>query len=1338
MPANTVGKISSGKSVANITTFIGEKGNLFYDTVTGNLRISDGVTLGGNPINITASSLPVASTVTLGAVRVDGQTININNQVISAQVSQLTNGSAVASLASTGALTVPGNIIPPVSGLYTLGDSTHKWADVWIGPNTLNIQDTVLGTNAALTVTNGVLLINGVNQLQVGQLKFFQNTIESTTGSIDIQIGLLTSTANIVLNRNLVLSTAKTLSFTGVSGSQSTPYLGTATTSQIGGVQPDGSTIVINAGTISIGSVPNSKLANSSLTVTAGSGLSGGGSVALGGSITLTNSGVTSIVAGSNISISGSSGAVTINASVSGAVVYQGAWNASTNTIPTINATGQVNGVTPTAGYEYSISVTGTQNIGAGSTTYTVGGFIIYNGTVWNYIPPANNVTSFNTRTGAITLTSGDVTSALSAGSITNTLLANSSVTVGTTAIALGASATTLSGLSSVSATTFNGALTGNVTGNVSGSAGTVTSISGNTLTSGQVTTALGFTPISLSSHSVTTNTASGGGALSYSTSTGVFTFTPAVVSLTGLIPAETNVWYVAKIGSDSNDGHRLYTSFLTIAKALSVAQAGDTVYVQTGTYSEVFPLTVPKGVSVRGAGLREVTINPTPATNTQNGFLLSGETTVSDLTIGGQFYNSGANTGYAFAFQANASVTTRSPYIERVTVLQRGSVTPASDPYGYAQGDAGRGALIDGSQVLRTSIEPAMLFNECTFFVPNSIGWYLTNGARSEILTTFSYFAQYHVYAVIGSTGYGGTGKTYVAVSGASGTYTTPGNTLRLYSSGGTLLGSGTIESYNSTTGSYTLTGLVTGLTTNTTRASNYIVSAGNAQNSTTQHKFGTASLNVDGTSYIATQSNADFGWGTGDFTVEGWIFPTAAIVGGSVIFDFRTTTPDTAILVTMTVAGGDVPAISGITLTVGGVVRITNNNNTPALNTWTHIAISRTSNVTRMFINGVLQTTTYTDNNNYPTRPMTIGASYLGTLGFNGFIDEVRNSKGVSRYTTTFTTAVAAFTADANTVLLLHFDGANGTTSFTDDGITIQDVRFYSSVGTQLGTATGITRYDLGEFAARTRQIACAFIYGANGVYASGANVVVQLMAHNFAYIGTGYDLTNNSATTDSTKQVTTANGAYVFYNSVDQDGNYLVGSYFAVNFKTGAITFSQANVTFNQITLISGANRTYLDAFSLQTGQLQLTGNNIITTAGNLNLIPNSGSAVAVTGDVTISGNITTGYTTPTTSTTAAAITVNLNADSMYVYTPSTTANVTVTLANFVAGRTMRMFITPAAAAQTFTFTGVSVGQTTLNKINPRILGGAGAPTMMLIEIYSTTTAVGGVFLNYTNAQ
>ena len=61
---------------------------------------------------------------------------------------------------------------------------------------------------------------------------------------------------------------------------------------------------------------------------------------------------------------------------------------------------------------------------------------------------------------GDFSVTSGVVT--VKAGGIDNVQLANSSVTIGTTAIALGASSTTLAGLTSVTATTFTGSLTGN------------------------------------------------------------------------------------------------------------------------------------------------------------------------------------------------------------------------------------------------------------------------------------------------------------------------------------------------------------------------------------------------------------------------------------------------------------------------------------------------------------------------------------------------------------------------------------------------------------------------------------------------------------------------------------------------------------------------------------------------------------------------------------------------------------------------------------------------------------------------------------------------------------
>jgi len=69
------------------------------------------------------------------------------------------------------------------------------------------------------------------------------------------------------------------------------------------------------------GQTDNTGLQNSSVTVTAGTGMSGGGAVALGSSVTLTNAGVTSVAAGTGISVSASTGGVTITNTATSAYV---------------------------------------------------------------------------------------------------------------------------------------------------------------------------------------------------------------------------------------------------------------------------------------------------------------------------------------------------------------------------------------------------------------------------------------------------------------------------------------------------------------------------------------------------------------------------------------------------------------------------------------------------------------------------------------------------------------------------------------------------------------------------------------------------------------------------------------------------------------------------------------------------------------------------------------------------------------------------------------------------------------------------------------------------------
>lgn len=210
-------------------------------------------------------------------------------------------------------------------------------------------------------------------------------------------------------------------------------------------------------------------------------------------------------------------------------------------------------------------------------------------------------------------------------------------------------------------------------------------------------------------------------------------------------------IWFVAANGSNTNQGNHQHGAFATIKHATSVATSGDEIYVYPGTYTEEFPITLPAGVTINGVSLRSVTIQPTSNTNDKDAFLVNGECTISNITVANFFYNSIENTGYAFRFAPNAKTTTRSPYIQNCSVITRGSVITESDPLGFDTGDAGKGALVDGSVCDATTYEAAMLFHSVTFITPGVDALTMTNGVRVEWLNSFTYYANRSLYATNG-----------------------------------------------------------------------------------------------------------------------------------------------------------------------------------------------------------------------------------------------------------------------------------------------------------------------------------------------------------------------------------------------------------------------------------------------------------------------------------------------------------------------------------------------------------------------------------------------------------
>ena len=744
------------------------------------------------------------------------------------------------------------------------------------------------------------------------------------------------------------------------------------------------------------------------------------------------------------------------------------------------------------------------------------------------------------------------------------------------------------------------------------------------------------------------------------------------------------NTYFVAKSGSDSSSlsggadrGKSTTTPFLTVAKALTVATAGDIIHIAAGEYTEAAPLNIPDGVTIKGAGLRATQLKPTGGTNDVDFMVLAGDTTVSDLTVKDIIYNSGNDTGYAFVC-ANNWDSDRSAYINRVTVLNKGSTTSASDPYGFDAGDAGRGAKLDGSISNSNSLETAVLFNEVTFFVPNSVGVYLTNGIRCEWQNSFIYLANEGIKGVQGATGKHGTGQARLKLSGTSGTFATNEKIYQLenqFKSGTYAVSSNVVTvtrtahglvtndrvyadfiTGTATDGYYQVTGAPTAdtftfaLTTGNTSGNvtykkaegygnianndgTYIFLTGKGEGqfttplevgktltpnadaslNTTTPKFGTASLALDGTGdFVSIETQEDFGFGTANFCIEAWVYPTS-VSGVNSILDFRTgATSD----------GGPYLWHDGGTVKFGSAAATHITGGTISVDTWAHIAVARYNGSTKLFINGTQSGSTYTDGNNYGnTKTLNIGsATGTGSDYFTGKLDEVRVSLGTARFTGNFTAPSSEYGTDIYTSLLLHFNGDSGSSSFTDAGY-VKDIR--SDGG---DSATGISLVDYGDFGCEFKALASSNIYGNKGAVADGNGCKLNLTAHNFMYIGAGKDLSNDGSLAQQANEAVELNGGRVFYSSTDQRGDFRVGEVFLVDQETGNVNFQSTSSSqqATSIGLSDSTGTTNIYPAYIETGNIRLAGNTISTTSGDLLIDPAGNQDTTFNGEVVFAEN------------------------------------------------------------------------------------------------------------------
>jgi hypothetical protein len=196
-------------------------------------------------------------------------------------------------------------------------------------------------------------------------------------------------------------------------------------------------------------------------------------------------------------------------------------------------------------------------------------------------------------------------------------------------------------------------------------------------------------------------------------------------------------------------------------------------------------------------------------------------------------------------------------------------------------------------------------------------------------------------------------------------------------------------------------------------------ITNTGSVSVNNTTKKYGTGSMYFSGSSTgamttmltVPTSSALDIK--TGDFTIELWINTTSTQNYSRIFMINSTYTTGSVGLYYDTGTGklGFFVYDTGV-----GLASLA----APALNTWHHVAVTRSGNTFTLFLNGELQQTTTNALAMYSTSTpyYTIGngdASVGGYSPFTGYIDDLRVTKGVARYTSNFTPPTAALPTSA-----------------------------------------------------------------------------------------------------------------------------------------------------------------------------------------------------------------------------------------------------------------------------------------------------------------------------------
>ena len=360
-----------------------------------------------------------------------------------------------------------------------------------------------------------------------------------------------------------------------------------------------------------------------------------------------------------------------------------------------------------------------------------------------------------------------------------------------------------------------------------------------------------------------------------------------------------------------------------------------------------------------------------------------------------------------------------------------------------------------------------------------------------------------------------------------------------------------------------------------------------------------GNQSVYFDGTGdYLSVAANTALSLGTGDFTVECWVYYNDVSYNKGFISRYTATTGWSLRY------DGGLNFMSGDTLLAGYVM-------VPVKERWYHYAATRSGTTLKLFIDGVEVTSVTNSTNLDSSATLTIGSLSTTLWYFNGYISNVRVLKGTALYTGNFTPSTTPLTAVANTVLLAcrseqAIDISNNNFAITVNGnSTVNYFNPFDSANAAPILSAGTNTW---TFANTVSQ-----------------NINTGNITHDFPWtfngVGGIFNILSNT-TIGSTRTTTLTNG------TLDLNGyNYTTGLFATADgtktlqFDGGRLTISGSGATaFNNASntgfnIIAGSN----------TGTISLTSSTAKTFVGN-NFVYPAILDQGGTGDLTVTGNNT----------------------------------------------------------------------------------------------------------------